>query len=94
MITPVSSLSTASVTPATAPSLRKAAEGFEAVMLRQMIATMRKAKLADDMFGSSATDNFRELADARTADSIASLGQFGIADMIEKQLSAKAGGHE
>ena len=67
------------------PMLRKAAEGFEAVMVRQMISSMRKAKLADAMFGSSATDNFREMADARTAESIAKLGQFGIANLIEKQ---------
>lgn len=96
MINPVSTPSTASISaaPAKDPSLRKAAEGFEAVMLRQMIASMRKAKLADDeLFGSSATDNFRELADAKTADSIASLGQFGIADMIEKQLASKADSH-
>ena len=69
------------------PMLRKAAEGFEAVMVRQMISSMRKAKLADAMFGSSATDNFREMADARTAESIAKLGQFGIANLIEKQLT-------
>ncbi len=96
MTTPISSTSSVSgnAKPVADPSLRKAAEGFEAVLLRQMIGSMRKAKLADDMFGSSATDNFRELADARTADSIASLGQFGIANLIEKQLSAKAGGHE
>lgn len=73
------------------PSLRKAAEGFEAVMVRQIISSMRKAKLADAMFGSSATDNFRELADARTAESIAKLGQFGIANLIEKQLSPSGG---
>lgn len=72
------------------PALRKAAQGFEAVFLREIIGSMRKGKLADEMFGSSATDNFREIADARTAESIAKLGQFGIADMVEKQLrSAK-----
>ena len=73
------------------PMLRKAAEGFEAVMVRQMISSMRKAKLADAMFGSSATDNFREMADARTAESIAKLGQFGIANLIEKQLTPLEG---
>jgi flagellar protein FlgJ len=71
------------------PALKKVAEQFEAIFLRQMIGTMRQAKLADDIFGSSATDQFRELADARTADSLASLGQFGIAKMIERQLGAK-----
>ncbi len=70
------------------PALRKSAQGFEAVFLREIIGSMRKGKLADEMFGSSATDNFREIADARTADQIAKLGQFGIAAMVEKQLGA------
>lgn len=72
--------------------LRKAAEAFEAVILRQMLATMRSAKLGDDIFGSSATDNFREMADARMADSIAAMRQFGIADMVERQFRAAAAG--
>lgn len=74
------------------PSLLKAAQGFEAVFLREMIGSMRKAKLADDdLFGSSATDNFREMADAHTAESMAGLGQFGIAALVEAQM-AKLGG--
>ena len=70
--------------------LRKAAEQFEAVILRQLMATMRQAKLGDDVFGSSATDNFREMADARTAESLAAMRQFGIADMVEAQLKGRA----
>lgn len=73
-------------------SLRKAAEAFEAVILRQLMASMRQAKLGDDIFGSSASDNFREMADARTADSMASLRQFGIADMVEAQLRGRIAG--
>lgn len=80
---------TAAPPPARDPQLRKAAEAFEAVILRQMLATMRKAKLGEDIMGSSATDNFREMADARLADNIAGLRQFGIADLVEKQLGAK-----
>jgi flagellar protein FlgJ len=80
---------TAVPTPTRDPELRKAAEAFEAVILRQMLATMRKAKLGEDIMGSGATDNFREMADARLADSIAGLRQFGIADLVEKQLGAK-----
>jgi flagellar protein FlgJ len=54
---------------------------------------MRKAKLAeDDMFGSSATDNFRELADANTAESISGLGQFGISVLVEAQMAKFGGG--
>ena len=72
--------------PATGPALRKAAQGFEAVFLREMIGTMREAKLADDIFGSSATDSFRQMADANLADSMSEMDHFGIAEMIEKQF--------
>jgi peptidoglycan hydrolase FlgJ len=73
------------------PALKKAAQGFEAVFLREIIGAMRKGKLADDIFGSSATDNFREMADARTADEMSKLGHFGIAGLIEKQLTRTTG---
>jgi peptidoglycan hydrolase FlgJ len=86
MIAPI----TSSTTPKVAdPELQKAAQGFEAVFIRQVIGSMRKAQLANEMFGSSATDNFRELADSRTAESMAKLGQFGIADMVYRQLSGQ-----
>lgn len=89
-----------SIVPTAAPAaagggdggLRKAAEAFEAVILRQLMASMRQAKLGDDIFGSSATDNFREMADSKTADSIAAMRQFGIADMVEAQFRARAAG--
>lgn len=74
-----------------AAQLTKAAEAFEAVILRQMLAAARQAKLADDVFGSGPTDNFREMADARLADSLASLKQFGIAALLEKQLGGNKG---
>jgi peptidoglycan hydrolase FlgJ len=72
----------------TAPKgdLKAAAQRFEAVFLREMIATMRKGKLADDIFGSSVTGNFREMADARTADAMSKMGAFGIAALVERQL--------
>jgi flagellar protein FlgJ len=94
MTTPIS-FSSANPTPAAAGGgdggLRKAAEAFEAVILRQLMASMRQAKLGDDVFGSSATDNFREMADAKTADSIAAMRQFGIADMVERQFRGVTG---
>ena len=40
----------------TLAGLRKAAQGFEALFLRQVIGSMRQAKLGDDLFGSSATN--------------------------------------
>lgn len=87
-MTPIGGLSkTGATATKTDPALRKAAEAFEAVMLRQMMASMRQAKLGKDVFGSSATDNFREMSDAKLADNMAGLRQFGIADMVERQLT-------
>jgi flagellar protein FlgJ len=70
--------------------MRKAAEAFEAVFLRQVIGSMRQAKLADDVFGSAATDQFRDLADGKLADNMAGQGSFGIADLLLQQFGAVA----
>lgn len=77
---------------AASADIRKAAEAFEAIIVRQMLAAVRQGQLADDVFGSGATDNFREVADARLADTLAARRSFGIADMVERQLRASTGG--
>ena len=66
--------------------LRGAAQQFEAVFLRQMIGSMRQAHLAEDMFGSQATDQFREMSDANLADAMSHQGVFGIAQMLLAQF--------
>jgi flagellar protein FlgJ len=66
--------------------LRQAAQAFEAVFIRQLIGSMRNARLADDMFGSQATEQFRDMADSRLADSMAQQGTFGIADLLTAQF--------
>ncbi len=71
--------------------LAQAAKAFEAVFLRQMIGSMRQAKLGEDMLGGSATDTFREMSDAKLADSMAEKGSFGIAEMLLKQFDAAGG---
>ena len=71
-------------------ALRGAAQQFEAVFLRQMIGSMRQAHLADDMFGSQATDQFRDMADANLADSMSHQGVFGIAQMLLAQFDRNA----
>ena len=86
MIAPV--ITSAAAKPPAA-DLQKAAQKFEAVFLRQMIAAMRQGKLSKDLLGSSATDNFREMADANTADTMAKRGAFGIARLVEQQLGGK-----
>ena len=71
--------------------LRQAAQAFEAVFIRQLIGSMRSAKLADDPFGSQATEQFRDMADSRLADSMSQQGTFGIADMLLAQFRNRAG---
>lgn len=70
-------------------ALEKAAQQFEAIFLRQMMGAMRSASLAEGLTDSSATDQFRDMADARTADSMAAKGTLGIAEMLMHQFGAK-----
>ena len=71
--------------------LRAAAQAFEAVFLRQLIGSMRQTHLADDVFGSSATDQFRDMADARLAEDMSHQGRFGIAEMLLAQFDRNGG---
>jgi peptidoglycan hydrolase FlgJ len=66
-------------------AIAQTAKQFEAIFLRQMIAAMRAPSLGDDIFGSDASNQFRDMADARLADAMA--GKFGIAALLEKQLA-------
>jgi flagellar protein FlgJ len=66
--------------------LKAVATQFEAVFLRQMISSMRSASLGDDILGSDATEQFRDMADGRTADAMAEKGALGIAELLLKQF--------
>ena len=68
------------------PEKLKVAQQFEAIFLRQMIGSMRSSGLAEGMFDSSASDQFRDMADARTADEMSKTGSFGIADLLIRQF--------
>ena len=90
-MTPVSSplLATGSLTASHGTDraqLAGAAKQFEAIFLRQMIGAMRSATDGDTLLGSSATDQFRDLMDARVAEDMAGKQSFGIADMVLKQF--------
>lgn len=69
--------------------MREVAQQFEAIFLRQMIGSMRSSSLAEGMFDSSATQQFRDMADAKTADEMARTSRFGIADLLMKQFAPK-----
>ena len=71
-------------------ALRTAARQFEAVFLRQLIGSMRQAHLADDMFSSQATEQFRDMSDANLADAMSHQGVFGIAQLLLAQFDRHA----
>lgn len=97
MTGPVSATPTTASTPATAQAdprreqMRQAAQAFEAIFLRQMIGSMRQAKLAEDVFGSSATDQFRDMGDAQLAENMSRQGSFGIAEMLMNEFQRGGG---
>jgi flagellar protein FlgJ len=71
-------------------ALRGAAQQFEAVFLRQMIGSMRQAHLAEDPLSSQATEQFRDMSDARLADAMSHQGVFGIAQLLLAQFDRQA----
>lgn len=73
-------------------SLRKAAEGFEAMFIRRMLEAARAADFGDDDGGGTGIDQFAALRDTRLADIAAQRGAFGIAAAIEAQLARQPSG--
>lgn len=74
--------------------LKTAAKAFEAVFLRQMIGSMRQASLGEDILGSNATEQFRDMSDAKVADEMAETGSLGIAQLLLNQFEARLGGSQ
>ncbi|MEC3912155.1 rod-binding protein [Sphingobium sp. CR2-8] len=85
-VTTTQSAATTGAAPSQKAQLTKVAQQFEAVFLRQMIGAMRSASLAEGIADSAATQQFRDMADARTADAMASKGAMGIAELLLKQF--------
>lgn len=72
--------------------LAHAAKQFEAIFLRQMLATARSTDFGgNDLFGSSGEDTFTEMRDAHFADLASETGAFGMAAAIEAQLTRLTG---
>lgn len=72
---------------ATKAKLAGAAKEFEAIFVRQMLAAARKANPGEDLFGSSATDTFREMQDSQLADLMTKTGTLGMAKQIEAHMA-------
>jgi flagellar protein FlgJ len=71
--------------------LYKAAQDFEALFIKQMLDAMRKTlNTQDDMVGSgTGQDMYNDMLYDEYAKKMSSTGQFGIADMIYRQVSSK-----
>ena len=71
--------------------LREAAQGVEAMFLRQLLAAARAGSLAgeDDVFGSSSETTFAEMRDARFAEIAAQSGAIGLAQTLAQSLAQK-----
>lgn len=82
---------TASTADAARAKLTGAAQQFEAIFTRQMLASARKASFGDELFGSGAIDTFRDMQDSQFADLTAKTGSLGLAKQIEAHMSRLLG---
>ncbi len=77
---------TAAIAPARLAQIKKAAQQFEAIFVRQMLAAARKSNFGDTMTSSHGADTFLDMQDARFGDIASQKGAFGLGHMIENQL--------
>ena len=66
--------------------LNAAAEQFEAIFIQTLLKQARQSKLADDILGSSAGDNYTEMLERERAKSMAKNMNLGIAEALVKQF--------
>ena len=66
--------------------LSEAAEQFEAIFLNEFIKQARKAKLAEDIFGSEAQDTYQDMMDRELSSQLAGRVNLGIAEALVRQL--------
>ncbi len=86
-LTPAAAVAPAAPQSAERQKLAQAAKQFEAIFVRQMLSSARKADFGGDFLGGQGMDTFRTMQDERFADIAADTGAFGMARMIELQLA-------
>lgn len=78
---------------ASAGNLEKAGQRFESIFTGMMLKSMRAAKLADGLFESKAGEQFRDMADAKVAESMAVHTPLGIGramtDFLQKSQATE-----
>jgi flagellar protein FlgJ len=87
VIGPVVSSGSPALSPERA-ALREAAEGFEAIMLRKLLASARASSFAEETpLTGGGMQQFQTMRDEHFADIAAKSGAFGFARSIEAQLA-------
>lgn len=72
--------------------LKQAAQQFEAIFVRQMLAAARNTDFGgDDLFGGQGDETFREMRDSQFATLASESGTLGLAKSIEAQLAHHLG---
>jgi len=72
--------------------LKQAAQQFEAIFVRQMLATARNTDFGgNDLFGGEGDQTFREMRDSQFAQIASESGTLGLAKSIEAQLAHHLG---
>ena len=72
--------------------LKQAAQQFEAIFVRQMLATARNTDFGgNELFGGEGDQTFREMRDSQFAQIASESGTLGLAKSIEAQLAHHLG---
>jgi flagellar protein FlgJ len=71
-------------------NLDAAGKRFEAIFVNMMLKSMRTAKLADGLFDSKASDQFRDMQDQQLSQSMAEHAPIGIGKAMTDFLSRAA----
>lgn len=66
--------------------LKNAATQFETIFLKMFLDQARESKLSDDLLGSSASDDFREMFDNEISKTSGKNFSLGLTDTIIRQL--------
>ena len=76
-------------------ALEEAAQQFEAIFMRMLLSSMRKAQdvlESDSPFNSESTKFYRDMHDQQMAVDLSSTGSLGLTDLIVRQLGGDSGG--
>lgn len=79
----------------TRSNLEAAGNQFESLFVNMMLKSMRSTKLAEGLFDSKASEQFRDMQDAKLAESMATHAPIGIGKaMVDFLAKAQAAGND